>query len=107
MPRLRAVDSPAPPIRSEWQWTAKQVGWILGAMAAGLLLACLVVVAARLETVSVLLRDKTTAEDLARTRYDSQMRELHNIEVSLNYVKALYDDDVRRGIIIIHDKKEK
>ena len=65
----------------------------------GLLLAfmfaILLVTLAKVSDVSERLKIKSDQEELYRTRYESEMKELHEIKVKIDYGQATYQQDIR------------
>lgn len=83
---------PSTPTSSpSWPWLLL----LLGLLLAFLLAAFLVL----LVKINDLNDRKSTTEELARTRYESEMKELHEIKVKIDYAQSLYQDDIKRIIL--------
>lgn len=58
----------------------------------------------KLDAVSKNVSAERATDELARTRYETLLRDLHEVKVKIDYQNALYQDDVRRGLV--HERKE-
>lgn len=86
-----ATKTGARPTRPLWTVIAQ-------GLLAALYVALALVVLARLGALSQKIAEKTVAEDLARTRYETEIDLLKDIKKGLDYNRALYEDDVRTGL---------
>lgn len=109
MPHLHAVESPAPFYFN--RQSAKIAGWLILALVIAFFAAASLVIMGRLDTVSTRLlantsqlHEKTVSEDLARTRYETELQMIRDIKIELDTQKAQYDEDVRSGILIVHER---
>jgi hypothetical protein len=68
-----------------------------------ILLAVLLVIAVRLNEIERRLEakaeSKASADSLSKERFDSEMRELHDVKVGLNTLSAWYQEDARMLLI--------